>query len=72
LLGILQQKTTDDEVKRYAIKYMDGLGTFDFVRQFIEARHQMIMDKIAALGGNEDLSSIITHLMKKIAPPAAV
>jgi geranylgeranyl diphosphate synthase, type III len=35
LINILKQKTTDDEVKRYAIKYMEGTGSFEYTRRVI-------------------------------------
>lgn len=35
LLNILKQKTTDEEVKRYAVKYMEGTGTFEYTRQVL-------------------------------------
>ena len=30
LINILKQKTTDDEVKKYAVKYMEGTGSFEY------------------------------------------
>ncbi|KAI5927140.1 geranylgeranyl pyrophosphate synthetase [Camillea tinctor] len=36
LLNILKQKTTDDEVKRYAVKYMEGTGSFEYTKKVLE------------------------------------
>lgn len=36
LINILKQRTTEDEVKRYAVKYMEGTGSFDYTRQVLD------------------------------------
>ncbi|KAI0015657.1 isoprenoid synthase domain-containing protein [Xylariomycetidae sp. FL0641] len=36
LLNILKQKTTEDEVKRYAVNYMEGTGSFEYTRRVLE------------------------------------
>lgn len=70
LIGILQQRPTDSEVKRYAISYMDSLGSLDYTKQYVEDRYQMIVDEITRLGGNETLLKILTHLKNKLEPAA--
>jgi geranylgeranyl diphosphate synthase type 3 len=35
LINILKQKTTDDEVKRYAVRCMEATGTFDYCRKVL-------------------------------------
>ena len=32
LINILKQKTTDEEVKKYAVKYMESTGSFEYCR----------------------------------------
>lgn len=32
LINILKQKPTDDEVKKYAVKYMESTGSFEYCR----------------------------------------
>ncbi|KAF2126527.1 hypothetical protein P153DRAFT_425095 [Dothidotthia symphoricarpi CBS 119687] len=36
LINILKQKTTDEEVKRYALRYMESKGSFEYSRGVIE------------------------------------
>jgi geranylgeranyl diphosphate synthase type 3 len=36
LINILKQKTTDEEVKRYALKYMQSKGSFDYSKTVID------------------------------------
>ena len=45
LLNILKQKTNDDEVKRYAVSYMNSTGSFAYCRQVIDG----LMEKARAL-----------------------
>ncbi|XXH03847.1 hypothetical protein Hte_010253 [Hypoxylon texense] len=35
LLNILKQKTKDDEVKRYAVKYMESTGSFEYTKKVL-------------------------------------
>ncbi|KAK4109406.1 geranylgeranyl pyrophosphate synthetase [Canariomyces notabilis] len=35
LLNILRQKTSDEEVKRYAVAYMESTGSFDYTRRVL-------------------------------------
>lgn len=35
LINILKQKTSDTEVKRYAVRYMQGTGSFEYTREVI-------------------------------------
>ncbi|KAF2111514.1 isoprenoid synthase domain-containing protein [Lophiotrema nucula] len=36
LINILKQKTTDEEVKRYALRYMEEKGSFEYSKKVIE------------------------------------
>jgi len=36
ILNILKQKTQDEDVKRYAIAYMEKMGSFEYTRQIID------------------------------------
>ncbi|KAF2745997.1 terpenoid synthase [Sporormia fimetaria CBS 119925] len=36
LVNILKQKTKDDEVKRYAVKYMEQMGSFEYSEKVIQ------------------------------------
>ena len=35
LINILKQRTQDEEVKRYAVKYMEGTGSFAYTRKVV-------------------------------------
>ncbi|KAI0143110.1 terpenoid synthase [Xylariaceae sp. FL1272] len=36
LLNILRQRTTDDQVKRYAVRYIEETGTFEYTRRVLD------------------------------------
>jgi geranylgeranyl diphosphate synthase, type III len=36
LLNIIKQKPKEDEVKRYAVKYMENTGSFEYCRKVLE------------------------------------
>lgn len=51
LLNILRQKTTNEEVKRYAVAYMESTGSFDYTRRVLRVlidRARKMADEIDA------------------------
>jgi geranylgeranyl diphosphate synthase type 3 len=67
LLNILKQKTTDEEVKRYAVKYMEGTGTFDYTRQVLAVlieRARKTADEVDdGRGKNQGIHQILDKLV---------
>ncbi|KAI5861272.1 isoprenoid synthase domain-containing protein [Durotheca rogersii] len=67
LLNILRQKTTDGEVKRYAVKYMENTGSFEYTRKVVatlveRARHAA--DELdAGRGKSAGIHSILDKLV---------
>ncbi|KAL1849426.1 geranylgeranyl pyrophosphate synthetase [Diaporthe australafricana] len=59
LLNILRQRTADHEVKRYAVAYMESVGSFDYTRAVLDvlvARARRVADGIdrsVAAAGDE-------------------
>jgi geranylgeranyl diphosphate synthase, type III len=56
LINILKQKTTDDEVKRYAVKYMEGTGSFEYTRRAIrdlKAKAYGLIENLDTEGGGQ-------------------
>jgi geranylgeranyl diphosphate synthase, type III len=46
LMNILKQKTTDEEVKRYAVKYLEGKGSFEYSKKVIDVLRQKSEDLV--------------------------
>ena len=49
LINIIKQKTTDEEVKRYAVAYMKSTGSFDYCRNFMKDLHAKSVATINAM-----------------------
>ena len=70
LLSILKQKTTDEEVKRYAVQYMKSTGSFDHCRVVVrELRDQALalidsIDATPRINGAGDGTMIRAVLLK--------
>ena len=66
LLNILKQKTTDEEVKRYAVKYMEGTGSFEYTKKVLDVlidRARRLTDEIdEGKGRNRGIHKIIDKM----------
>jgi geranylgeranyl diphosphate synthase type 3 len=49
LINILKQKTTDEEVKRYALRYMESKGSFEYSKGVIEELRSKTQDLVASI-----------------------
>ncbi|KAK6067466.1 Geranylgeranyl pyrophosphate synthase 2 [Seiridium cupressi] len=67
LLNILKQKTTDDGVKRYAVKYMEGTGSFDYTLQVLSVlidRARKTTDEVDdGRGKNQGIHKILDRMV---------
>ncbi|RDW81973.1 geranylgeranyl pyrophosphate synthase-like protein [Coleophoma cylindrospora] len=65
LLNILKQKTTNDEVKRYAVSYMETTGTFDYCRQVLATlmeRARKMIDDLDEDGKGKGVSKLLDKM----------
>jgi geranylgeranyl diphosphate synthase type 3 len=74
LINILKQKTSDEEVKRYALKYMESKGSFEYSKRVINelrGKSQALVKEIeqslgdAGTGGAEALQVMLGRLVLK-------
>ncbi|KAF1814889.1 geranylgeranyl pyrophosphate synthetase [Eremomyces bilateralis CBS 781.70] len=49
LVSILRQKTNDDEVKKFAVRYMEGKGSFQYTREVMEGLRARAVEMVGAL-----------------------
>lgn len=49
LLNILKQKTQDEEVKRYAVGYMEKMGSFEYSREIVKVLREEASHMVAQL-----------------------
>jgi geranylgeranyl diphosphate synthase, type III len=54
LLNILKQKTTDEEVKRYAVKYMESKGSFEYCKKVVKTLGERARKLVAEVDGENE------------------
>ncbi|KAJ2608534.1 hypothetical protein EV177_004924 [Coemansia sp. RSA 1804] len=64
LMSILRQKTTDDNVKRYAVSLMSKAGSFEYTATVLADLERRIAQEIGAHGGNARLEGLMAKLSK--------
>ncbi|KAJ1965195.1 hypothetical protein GGI12_000929 [Dipsacomyces acuminosporus] len=62
LMSILRQKTTDDNVKSYAVSLMEKARSFEYTRGYLAKLEAQIARKIEEHGGNELLEGLMVKL----------
>jgi geranylgeranyl diphosphate synthase, type III len=66
LINILKQKTQDDEVKRYAVKYMESTGSFEYCKKVIKELRAKAINLIDVLddgsGQGEEIKKILDRM----------
>ncbi|KAI9802672.1 MAG: geranylgeranyl diphosphate synthase 1 [Sarcosagium campestre] len=66
LLNILKQRSNDDEVKRYAVSYMEGTGSFEYTRKVLASLMERAKDLVKQVDdgrGESDKVIAILDLM---------
>lgn len=66
LLNILKQKTDDEQVKRYAVSYMEGTGSFDYCRKVLETLTQRARKLVDDLDNGEKCGIRILKILEKM------
>lgn len=69
LINILKQRPSEDEVKRYAIKYMEGTGSFEYTLKVLDVlvqRARKVTDDIEKGRGEERNKGIAMILDKMV------
>ena len=55
MINILKQKTTDEEVKRYALRYMESKGSFEYSKGVIEELRGKTEEHVRRVEGELDV-----------------
>lgn len=66
LIAILRQKTSEVQVKRYAIQIMKETGSLTYAREACQKYKERVLAEINRLGGNPGLVQLITLLDSKL------
>ncbi|KAF3073373.1 Geranylgeranyl pyrophosphate synthase [Trichoderma lentiforme] len=66
LINILKQKTTDVQVKRYAVSYMESKGSFDYTRQVVGTLIERARKMVAELDDENGRAAGIYKILDKM------
>lgn len=66
LINILKQKTQDDEVKRYAVKYMESTGSFEYSRKVVRELRNKAAKLIDDLDGGTGKANDLRKILERI------
>lgn len=67
LLNIIKQKTNDEEVKRYAVKYMESKGSFEYCREVVKVLVERTKEEIRKVDGGEGKSKGVSAILEGLA-----
>ncbi|TPX37538.1 hypothetical protein SmJEL517_g00639 [Synchytrium microbalum] len=62
MINILKQKTTDVDVKRYAVRLMDETQSFEYTKSYLRRVEKQALSEIQRLGGNPYLDAVMKQL----------
>mmetsp|Transcript_14727 Transcript_14727/g.32675 ORF Transcript_14727/g.32675 Transcript_14727/m.32675 type:complete len:220 (+) Transcript_14727:189-848(+) len=66
LLNILKQRTEDEEIKQYAVQWMEQTGSLQYTREVINHHKEKVLEEIEKLGGHPLLARIIVELDRQL------
>jgi geranylgeranyl diphosphate synthase, type III len=69
LVNILKQKTKDEEVKLYAISYMESTGSFAYTRKVVMQLRDKAMVLIGGLDNVEATGEMVRAILNRMVDP---
>ncbi|KAJ7362175.1 Geranylgeranyl pyrophosphate synthase [Desmophyllum pertusum] len=60
----LKQRTTDIDIKKYFVDYLEQVGSFAYTKVVLKELEKKSQELIADLGDNPHLSAVVVHLAK--------
>ena len=69
LLNILKQKPTDEVIKRYAVKYMESCGSFEYCKKVLATlneRAKRLVEEVDAVGKSGNSGGVLKILEKMV------
>lgn len=66
LINILKQKTKDEEVKRYAVKYMESTGSFEYSRKVVRELRSKAIKLLEDLDGGRGRAASLRAILDKM------
>jgi len=69
LINILKQKTSDQEVLKFALECIKNAGSLDYTLSYVTKMENESREEITKLGGNAKLSKILDALAQVYSQP---
>ena len=66
LINILKQKTQDDEVKRYAVSYMEKTGSFTYTRRVLRGLTKKAMQLVDEVDNGRGKAEGIREILERL------
>jgi len=66
LINILKQKTQDEDVKRYAVKYMESTGSFEYSKKVIRELKIKAVQLIQEMDGGTGKGDAIKKILDRM------
>ncbi|KAK5170139.1 geranylgeranyl pyrophosphate synthetase [Saxophila tyrrhenica] len=66
LINILKQKTQDDEVKRYAVSYMERMGSFGYTRRVLRGLTKKAVGLVEEVDGGRGCGGGIVEVLERM------
>ncbi|KAI9664890.1 MAG: geranylgeranyl pyrophosphate synthetase [Bathelium mastoideum] len=66
LMNILKQKTKDDEVKKYAVAYMDRMGSFEYTRGVLKELEAQAVALVQSVDAGRGEGDAIRKILEKL------
>lgn len=66
LINILKQKTKNEEVKRYALSYMERTGSFEYTRKVVAQLREKALTLIDEIDGEQGEGDMVRAILEKI------
>ncbi|KAK4506667.1 hypothetical protein PRZ48_000399 [Zasmidium cellare] len=66
LINILKQKTTDDEVKKYAVGYMERCGSFSYTRRILRGLTKKALALVDEVDAGKGLGEGIKGILERL------
>lgn len=61
-LDIIKQRTTNVELKRYAVNRLEAFGSFEYTMKTMNCLSDQAINEVESLGGNPYLNQLFDYL----------
>ena len=66
LINILKQRTTDDQVKQYAVSYMKKTGSFEYCKKIVAGLTQKALTAVEAVDAGAGEGGAVRQIIAKL------